>query len=57
MGPERATEAIRKALSMGADEAIHISDEALAGSDALATSLVLSKVIADGGFDLVLCGT
>ena len=57
MGPDRATEAIRKALSMGADDAIHICDGALAGSDALATSLVLSKAISDGGFDLVICGT
>jgi len=57
MGPERATEAIRKALSMGADDAIHIVDNALAGSDALATSLVLSQVIKSGGFDLVICGT
>ena len=57
MGPERATEAIRKALSMGADDAIHIVDGALAGSDALATSLVLSQVIKSGGFDLVICGT
>ena len=57
MGPERATEAIRKALSMGADEAIHICDDQLAGSDALATSLVLAKVISDGAFDLVICGT
>lgn len=57
MGPERATEAIRKGLSMGADEAIHICDDALAGSDALATSLVLSEVIKAGGFDLILCGT
>jgi len=57
MGPDRATEAIRKALSMGTDDAIHICDGALAGSDALATSLVLSKAISDGGFDLVICGT
>lgn len=57
MGPDRATEALRKALSMGADDAIHICDGALAGSDALATSLVLSKAISDGGFDLVICGT
>jgi electron transfer flavoprotein beta subunit len=57
MGPERATEAIRKALSMGADDAILISDPALAGSDALATSLVLSEVIKKGNYDLVLCGT
>ena len=57
MGPERATEAVRKALSMGANDAILVSDSALAGSDALATSAVLAKVIADGGYDLVICGT
>ncbi len=57
MGPERASEAVRKALSMGADDAIVISDEALGGSDALATSQVLAKVIADGGYDLIICGT
>jgi len=57
MGPERATEALRKALSMGANDAILICDSALAGSDALATSAVLAKVISDGGYDLVICGT
>jgi electron transfer flavoprotein beta subunit len=57
MGPERATESVRKALSMGANDAILITDAALAGSDALATSAVLAKTIADGGFDLVICGT
>ena len=57
MGPARATEALRKALSMGADDGVVISDEGLMGSDALATSLVLAKVIKDGGYDLVLCGT
>jgi electron transfer flavoprotein beta subunit len=57
MGPERASEALRKALSMGADDAILISDAALAGSDALATSKVLAAVISQGGFDLVFCGT
>jgi electron transfer flavoprotein beta subunit len=57
MGPERATEALRKALSMGADDAILISDAALSGSDALATSLVLSEVIKKGNYDLVICGT
>jgi electron transfer flavoprotein beta subunit len=57
MGPERATEAVRKALSMGANDAILVTDSALAGSDALATSAVLAKVIADGGYDLVICGT
>ena len=57
MGPDRATEAIRKALSMGANDAILITDAGLAGADALATSAVLSKVISDGGYDLVICGT
>ena len=57
MGPERTTDAVRKALSMGADAAIIVTDAALAGSDALATSRVLAKVIADGDFDLVFCGT
>jgi len=57
MGPDRATEALRKALSMGANDAILITDAALAGSDAIATSAVLAKTIADGGFDLVICGT
>lgn len=57
MGPDRATEAIRKGLSMGADDAILVSDAALAGSDALATAKVLAEVIKSGGFDLVFCGT
>ena len=57
MGPERATDAVRKALSMGANDAILVTDSALAGSDALATSAVLAKVISDGGYDLVICGT
>ena len=57
MGPDRATEAVRKALSMGANDAILITDSALAGSDALTTSAVLAKVIADGAYDLVICGT
>ena len=42
MGPDRATEAIRKALSMGADAAVHLSDEALAGSDAVGTARALA---------------
>ena len=57
MGPERATEAIRKGLSMGANDAILVTDAALAGSDALSTSAVLAKVISDGGYDIVICGT
>lgn len=57
MGPDRATESIRKGLSMGADSGVLITDTALAGSDAIATSKVLAHVINDGGFDLVFCGT
>lgn len=57
MGPERATEAIRKGLSMGADSGLLISDPQLAGSDAVATAKVLAKAISDGDFDLVFCGT
>jgi electron transfer flavoprotein beta subunit len=57
MGPERATEAIRKALSMGANSAILISDSVLSGADALLTAHVLSAVISNEGFDIVICGT
>jgi electron transfer flavoprotein beta subunit len=57
MGPERATEAVRKALSMGVNDAILVTDPQLAGADALATSAVLAAVIEKGGFDLVICGT
>jgi electron transfer flavoprotein beta subunit len=61
MGPDGATDAVRKALQMGADEGVHVNDEALHGSDAVATSLVLAKAItkigeAKGGVDLVLTG-
>jgi electron transfer flavoprotein beta subunit len=56
MGPTRAQEAVRKGLSMGATNAILITDPALAGADAMATSEVLAKVIADGGYDFVISG-
>jgi electron transfer flavoprotein beta subunit len=56
MGPAKASESIRKALSMGADKAVHLVDDALAGSDALATSYALAKVLETTGFDLVICG-
>ena len=45
MGPEKATESIRKALSMGADKAVHLLDDGLAGSDALSTSYALAQVL------------
>jgi electron transfer flavoprotein beta subunit len=56
MGPERAGEAIRKALSMGADAGVHVVDDALHGSDALATSEVLAKALGTLTWDLVLLG-
>jgi electron transfer flavoprotein beta subunit len=61
IGPENAVDAVRKALQMGADKGVHISDEAIAGSDYAATSLVLAKAIEklgqDGGKpDVVMCG-
>ena len=57
MAPERANKALPKALALGADEAVHIADEAIAGSDVLATARVLSAAIAKHGpFDLVLMG-
>jgi electron transfer flavoprotein beta subunit len=57
MGPGKAADSIRKALSMGADKAVHVQDDALTGSDALATSLVLAKVLQRTGFDLVIVGS
>jgi electron transfer flavoprotein beta subunit len=57
VGPARATEAIRKALSMGADKAIHVSDESLHGSDLLATAKVIVAAIGRvEGVDLVIAG-
>jgi electron transfer flavoprotein beta subunit len=56
MGPAKAVDGLRKALAMGGDEAVHVQDSSLHGSDALATSLVLAKAIERIGFDLVLCG-
>jgi electron transfer flavoprotein beta subunit len=56
VGPEQATDAIRKALQMGADKGVHVVDDAIAGSDALATSLVLAEAIKKIDHDLVVCG-
>ena len=56
VGPEKATDAIRKALQMGADKGVHVVDDAIAGSDALATSLVLAEAIKKLDHDLVICG-
>jgi electron transfer flavoprotein beta subunit len=56
MGPAGAVEAIRKALQMGPDKAVHVLDDALAGSCALATSKVLAAALRTLSPDLVLCG-
>lgn len=56
VGPEDAREALRKALSMGADRAVHVEDDGLHGTDVLGTSLVLAKAIEHIGYDLVVCG-
>ena len=57
VGPEKAVDAVRKALQMGADKGVHVADDAVAGSDAIATSLVLAKAIEKAGpADLVVCG-
>ena len=57
MGPERAKDAIRKGLSMGADRAVLVSDAQLAGADALLTARVLAAAIKQEQPDLVICAT
>jgi electron transfer flavoprotein beta subunit len=56
VGPERAQEAMRKALAMGADRVVLVSDEAAAGSDLVATSRILAGVLSREEADLVLFG-
>ncbi len=56
-GPERATEAIRKALSMGADKAVHLLDPGLHGSDMVQTGWALARALGTvEGTDLVIAG-
>ena len=57
VGPAKAAESIRKALSMGAHKAVHVIDDALAGSDALETSLAIAEALKVVGFDLVVFGS
>jgi electron transfer flavoprotein beta subunit len=57
MGREDAVIGIRSALAMGAAAAVHLSDEALAGSDTLGTAKALAAAIRKEPFDLILCGT
>ena len=56
VGPAGAADALRKALAMGADRALHVSDDAVAGSDLVATSRVLAAALEHEGADLVLFG-
>jgi electron transfer flavoprotein beta subunit len=56
MGPERAMDALRKALAMGADRAVLISDAALEGADLLGTARALASQLEQEGADLVLFG-
>ncbi|MGW0565403.1 electron transfer flavoprotein subunit beta/FixA family protein [Streptomyces sp. NPDC003016] len=56
VGPEDAKDALRKALSMGADKAVHVEDDDLHGTDVMGTSLVLAKAIEQTGYDLVITG-
>src|SRR3546814_460911 len=61
IGPEQAVDAVRKALQMGADQGVLVTDDAIAGSDAVATSLVLAKAVEkigqdNGAADLVVTG-
>ena len=56
MGPEKAADALRKALAMGGDRAVLVSDEAAAGSDLVATSRVLAAALEREQADLILFG-
>lgn len=57
MGPPQAEEALRETISLGADEAILLSDQALAGSDTWATSYILSRAMAKiADYDVIICG-
>jgi electron transfer flavoprotein beta subunit len=56
VGPDSATDAIRKALSMGADKAVHVADDAIHGSDAIQTSAILAAALGQLEYDLILCG-
>src|ERR1700674_1022571 len=56
MGPARAADALRKALAMGADRSVLVTDSALEGADLVATSKALAGALAREGADLVLFG-
>ena len=56
VGPAKATDALRKALAMGAHSGVHVLDDAIHGSDSVATSRVLAAAIEQTGYDLVVTG-
>jgi len=56
VGPDQASDAVRKALQMGADKGVHVVDDAIHGSDAAATSLLLAEAIKKLEYDLVVFG-
>jgi electron transfer flavoprotein beta subunit len=56
LGPDRAKEALRSALAMGCDRAIHVNDPALAGADTLTMARALAAVVKQESPQLVLCG-
>jgi electron transfer flavoprotein beta subunit len=56
MGPESAVRALHKAVSLGADRSLHLSDDVLAGSDVAATGYALAKALEKEAPDLVLLG-
>ena len=56
MGPAKAQDALRKALAMGADRALLVSDDGAAGADLVATSAILAKALEREGADLILFG-
>ncbi|MHB1569075.1 MAG: electron transfer flavoprotein subunit beta/FixA family protein [Solirubrobacteraceae bacterium] len=56
MGPPSATRALQKAVSLGADRSVHLTDDGLAGSDVAATGYALSKALESESPDLVLLG-
>lgn len=57
MAPQSGVDIVRKALGMGADNAVMISDPAIGGSDTMATAYVLARALKHVGFDLILSGT
>jgi electron transfer flavoprotein beta subunit len=56
MGPDSAVRALHKAVALGADRSVHLSDDALQGSDVCATGYSLAKVLESESPDLVLLG-